>query len=861
MEANRRNAEDGISLRLSQASNKDIASGGTGSMVQDDETWDYPFSDESEGPIPSNDHSDDDQSNAIQRLVEIAEQAHSDNDRSRRKELEDAVRDALDQYRASLSGFHDPPSSYASSGLEETLGEMLQGSESEGFTPWASALVLATKLRLDCITIRHPTFEHRYGEKRLKFATGLPWRSVFRTNADVIHILATNDSGPTRIEGLLEDLGKARQSLRPPMFEMVKMYNDSSPVKGIHAIIELEINGSPFSERFDREVKEGRNHSNLLKGLARCMLKETETRNNRLRSRLKSLFPRLSSRADLDDWNYDLDGFPWVVTTDSEDNTVVHGDEHGGNFFVGEAESSEGPPVLPIDFFDAVFWKGDQPQSVGGTDGWRIFSSSLEDEPQVQPMEEQLNAVASFARLIVGLLQQRHAKHKDDIDGVLQQSLQAVRSTLLPSTKDKPKHNAMFLFAALDWATYWHEHPSGDRLGEEGYDHFNEAILDLLRKEASVVSRAFEVQYGENATGDGAAIDAEIERSTTSAQAQAWKNGHSIALLRSSSMDSIERQGLEHRRRSCQRIPVFENESKKHFDATKKNWFIDAKEDWQQECVDALRSWIGHPHDIWLAHPGDDESSSPFARYEMAVWLPDSTRDSFSTVASKLSIHPWTEQWGDLGAKASLRYTIDPDLEEHEKFLAVIRLVMDLILQGLHLQEGPIDQTVYQNMMYAAGTSRHEDLKLANVNFGVGDVLEQPASDAGQHEVNIDQLEEHLELLQLNMGGKGVPFVPEHSDMWGFQFLKWALDRPGLEDADKDALQNEMAHFPRSKDDPLPRGLAYYAKWQNQPPSPLQKYMTKTGKKWLRRYLGSELLNPGTERLRRDVFGIMEASR
>ena len=36
-------------------------------------------------------------------------------------------------------------------------------------------------------------------------------------------------------------------------------------------------------------------------------------------------------------------------------NTVVHGDEHGGNFFVGEAKSAEGPTVLPIDFFDAVF--------------------------------------------------------------------------------------------------------------------------------------------------------------------------------------------------------------------------------------------------------------------------------------------------------------------------------------------------------------------------------------------------------------------------------------------------------------------------------------------------------------------------
>ena len=125
---------------------------------------------------------------------------------------------------------------------------------------------------------------------------------------------------------------------------------------------------------------------------------------------------------------------------------------------------------------------------------------------------------------------------------------------------------------------------------------------------------------------------------------------------------------------------------------------------------------------------------------------------------------------------------------------------MDLILRGLHLQEGPVDQTVYQNMMYAAGTSRHEHLKLASVNFGVGDVLEQPASNAGQHDVNIDQLEEHLELL---MDGD-VPFVPEHADMWGFHFLEWALNLDDLGDADRDTLQNEMAHYPRSRTTPCP---------------------------------------------------------
>ena len=83
----------------------------------------------------------------------------------------------------------------------------------------------------------------------------------------------------------------------------------------------------------------------------------------------------------------------------------------------------------------------------------------------------------------------------------------------------------------------------------------------------------------------------------------------------------------------------------------------------------------------------------------------------------------------------------------------------------------------------------------------------------------------------------------------------------GLEDADRDALQNEMAHYPRSKDDPLPRGLTHYAKWHKQPSSPLRDYMKRTGREWLRRYLGSKVLNPGTPRLRREVFGITEASR
>ena len=127
------------------------------------------------------------------------------------------------------------------------------------------------------------------------------------------------------------------------------------------------------------------------------MLYNTKHKTSRLKGKLQSLFPRLSSRTELNAWNYDLHGFPWVAASDSEGNTVVHGDEHDGNFFIGRAEGDEEPTVLPIDFFDAVFWTEGRIQSVGGTDGWRMCSSALIEEPHVQPMEVHRNAVASFA--------------------------------------------------------------------------------------------------------------------------------------------------------------------------------------------------------------------------------------------------------------------------------------------------------------------------------------------------------------------------------------------------------------------------------------------------------------------------------
>ena len=845
MEANRRNAEDGITLRMSQASNKDMASGETGSMVQDEGGW-WEVGDEP--TPPSSEPRGNSRDEVISRLVGFAGQAIDANGPVERSALESDVRNLLHEHQKSTAD-SEMPASWIGDGLQSKLDEELRDLHNAGHLAWATILVWATEQGMEQISIRHPTFPHTYGPGT-RFAGGLPWRAVFRTKGDIIHILTASSHDNRLVDRISNALDTARTHLRPestnPQRTQTRLV-----LPGAFLFIDSGINGDALTTRFEREAEVEGSHLSTLTSIAQCVVGKRKPRfSRRGEDTLISLFPRLREDQErLQDWNYPLDGFPWYAASDSDGNLVVHGDEHGHNYFIGRG--SETPTSVPIDFFDAIIWQDEHPESVGGTDAWRLFASSLQDEPTLV-CREQLNSVASFARLIVGLLQRRRVDGLvDNIPDILSISLEALE-TCVSILKDKPKHNAMFLLAALDWATYWYQHPSGSRLDEEGYDQFKDAITQLLRTDASVVSRAFEVQYGEHAAGDGAAIDAEIEQSTTLAQVQAWKDGDSIALLRSSSMDSIERQGLEHRRPTRQRIPVFENESKEHFDATKKNWFIDATEDWQQECVDALRSWIGTPHDIWLAHPGDKDSSSPFIRYEMAVWLPDSTRDSFATVKSKLSIHPWTEQWGDLGAKASLRYTLDPDLKEHDKFLAVIRLVMDLILRGLHLQEGPVDQTVYQNMMYAAGTSRHEHLKLANVNFGVGDVLEQPASNAGQHDVNIDQLEEHLELL---MHGE-VPFVLEHADMWGFHFLEWALNLDDLEDADRDALQNEMSHYPRSKDDPLPRGLTHYAKWHNQPSSPLRDYMKRTGKEWLRRYLGSKVLNPGSRRLRREVFGI-----
>ena len=845
MEANRRNAEDGIALRMSQASNKDMASGETGSMVQDDRGW---VEVGGEPTPPSSEPRENSRDDVIFRLVGFADQATGANGPVERGALESDVRNLLQDRQTSTVGL-EMPVSWIEDGLQSKLDEELRDIHNGGYLAWATALVWATEQGMEQISIRHPTFPHTYG-LGTRFAGGLPWRAVFRTKGDIIHIFAAPSADNRLVERISGALNTARTHLRPESTNLQRTQTGLE-LPGAFLFIDSGINGDALATRFEREAEVGDSHLPTLTSIAQCVVGKRKPRfSRRGEDTLISLFPRLREDWErFQDWNYPLDGFPWYAASDSHGNLVVHGDEHGHNYFIGRG--SETPTSVPIDFFDAIIWEADHPESVGGTDAWRLFASSLQDKPTLV-CREQLNSVASFARLVVGLLQRRRVDgFVDSIPDILSTSLEALRTCVTPP-KDEPKHNAMFLLAALDWATYWYQHPSGSRLDEEGYHQFKDAIIQLLGTHASVVSRAFEVQSLRNAASDGAPIDAEIEQSTTTAQAQAWKDGDCIALLRSSSMDSIERQGLEHRRTTRQRIPVFENESKKDFDATKRNWFIDAKEDWQQECVDALRSWIGHPHDIWLAHPGDSGSSSPFARYEMAVWLPDSTRDSFDTFNSKLSIHPWTEQLGDLGAKASLRYTLDPDLEEHDKFLAVIRLVMDLILRGLHLQEGPVDQTVYQNMMYAAGTSVQKHLKLASVNFGVGDVLEQPASDAGQHDVNIDRLEEHLELL---MDGD-VPFVPEYADMWGFRFLEWGLRNDDLEDADRDALENEMAHFPRSKDDPLPRGLAHYAKWHNQPSSPLRDYMKRTGREWLRRYLGSKVLNPGSRRLRREVFGI-----
>ena len=858
MEANRRNAEDGMTLRMSQASNKDMASGEAGSMVQDDgDHWVVG----DEPTPPSSEARENSRDDTISRLVGFAGQAIDANGPVERSALESDVRNLLHDHQKSTADL-EMPASWIGDGLQSKLDEELRDLHNGGYLAWATILVWATEQGMEQISIRHPTFPHTYGSGT-RFAGGLPWRAVFRTKGDIIHILAASSQDNRLVDRISNALDTARTHLRPESTNLQRTQT-RLVLPGAFLFIDSGINGDALTTRFEREAEVEGSHLSTLTSIAQCVVGKRKPRfSRRGEDTLISLFPRLREDQErLQDWNYPLDGFPWYAASDSDGNLVVHGDEHGHNYFIGRG--SETPTSVPIDFFDAIIWQDEHPESVGGTDAWRLFASSLQDKPTLV-CREQLNSVASFARLVVGLLQRRRVDgFVDSIPDILSISLEALESCDSIS-KDKPKHNAMFLFAALDWATYWYEHPSGDRLGEEGYDQFNKAIIQLLRTEASVVSRAFEVQYGENAAGDGATIDAEIEQSTTPAQIQAWKDGDSIALLRSSSMDTIERQGLEHRRRTLQRIPVFENERKQEFVDPRKSWFIDATEDWQQECVEALRSWIGRPHDIRFDHPGENKHLGPFAEYEIAVWLPDSERETFDAVDSRLSIHPWEVKWGDLSDKASLRYTLDVGLDEQDAFLAVMQLVMDLILRGLHLQEGHVEQTMYQNMMYAAGTTRtQQNLKLANVNFGVDIGLEQPASDVDRQGIGdgiISDVEARIESL---MGTSGeVPFDPTDGNMWGYEFLTWALALEGLNENDKRLLKRQAENFPKVQNDPLPRGLTHYAKWHHpngvhfQASNALRNYMKRTGREWLRRYLASGLLMEASPRFCKEVFGIM----
>ena len=833
-----------------------MASGETGSMVQDEGGW-WVVGDEphlhprtslktpfprttiqvTTNPMPSKACSNRSTSPSRQR-------------QNQRKGLDDVWK-VLSQYRASLPGFHNPPSSFAGSRFEDDLREMLQNGESEGFIPWASALVLATKLRLECITIRHPTFEKRYGNQRLEFATGLPWRAVFSTKAEVIHILDATDTDPTQVEDLVLNLREARDSLRPSATKMYDTITSVPLAEGVHAIIELEINGSLLSARFDQEVKHEQDHSNLLNGLAKGMLNKTKRRTSSLKAKLRSLFPRLSSRTDLDDWNYDLVDFPWVAASDSEGNTVVHGDEHGGNFFIGRAEGNEDPTVLPIDFFDAVFWKEGQIQSVGGTDGWRIFSSSLKDEPQVQPMEEQLNAVASFSRLVVGLLQTRHAEMEDKIQSVLEMSLEAL-NTCLRLEKDSPKHNlpkhnAMFLLAALDWATYWYEHKD-QRLSFEGFEAFEKAVIELLHQHATVLSRAFDIQYP--------VLDGEIEHKISQAQTKDWKSGGSIALIRSDTVSEVASK-LEERVPVQQMMHVLHDTEKHAIFDPGNRWYVDARFDWQQRCVESLRSWIGGAHDIHMVHHGEHHGEY-WHPYEVAIWLPTSNPDHFDSIRSNVSIHPWMNDWMNVAPHPSLRYALTRELSDQECYEALVELVMDLILEGLQKPDHEKQSTVFQNMMHAAGTGPpHPRLKIANVNFDVDSAFEKPLPTLLMRPIDVQEVEDHLlHLMENNI----VSFDPQTP--WGLDFLKWArtIELPVEEYAILNSLSPKMSEY-----DEFPLGLTEFAKWFNdcglefEASDVLRRYMKKRCKDWLRRFLGHPKRNPAPT-LHRTVFGIRGSS-
>ena len=193
-----------MTLRMSQASNKDMASGETGSMVQDDEDWVVG----DEPTPPSSEPRENSRDNVISRLVEIAEQATGANGSVERSALELDVRNLLQDCQTSTVGL-EMPVSWIEDDLQSKLKEELRDLHNAGHLAWATALVWATEQGMEQISIRHPTFQFKY-EPGTRFAGGLPWRAVFRTKGDIIHILATPPPDNRLVERISGALNTAR---------------------------------------------------------------------------------------------------------------------------------------------------------------------------------------------------------------------------------------------------------------------------------------------------------------------------------------------------------------------------------------------------------------------------------------------------------------------------------------------------------------------------------------------------------------------------------------------------------------------------------------------------------------------------
>ena len=152
-----------------------------------------------------------------------------------------------------------------------------------------------------------------------------------------------------------------------------------------------------------------------------------------------------------------------------------------------EISSSDGPKGMktprfyPLTSLTPSFGKKAKSNLLEGPTDGESFPLRSKMNPRFSRWRNNSTQLLRSARLVVGLLQTRHAEMEDKIQSVLEMSLEAL-NTCLRLEKDSPKHNlpkhnAMFLLAALDWATYWYEHKD-QRLSFEGFEAFEKAVIE-----------------------------------------------------------------------------------------------------------------------------------------------------------------------------------------------------------------------------------------------------------------------------------------------------------------------------------------------------------------------------------------------